>query len=61
MKWRVVGSKKTGFKAQYKRANLWCYVTDANDSAAWPKYTVRTFSTREVAEQYAKQYAQAYS
>ncbi len=58
MKWRVVGNKKTGFKAQYKRANLWCYVTDGGFGL---KPTIRLFSTREVAGQYARQYAQAYS
>lgn len=56
MKYRVIGNKRDGFKAQYKRGNLWCYVTDASGSA-WPKYTVRIFSTREAAETFAKLYA----
>lgn len=56
MKWRVVGNKRDGFKALYKRGNLWCYVTEVGGST-WPKYTARVFSNRETAESYAKLYA----
>ena len=58
MKCRVVGNERDGFKVQYRRGDLWRYVT-VNGVQTWPKRTVRTFSTRESAEALAKLYAES--
>lgn len=59
MKYRIIGNKTKGFRIQYRRHNLWCYVTE--NKATSTMLIIRVFSTRESAEQYAKLMAEAKS